>query len=170
MKRFNEIKRIEILLGEAAFHHGGWKAERPLTTTGAQMSNSFTTATQIVHGQVLMPQFTQEMIKNDQVWKLVDLTECKLHITDGDSIGAQEVRIEFQDGTILHHAVPNALGVDPPLSNDDIVAKWRKLTKNIVDEKVVTMIEEMVLSLEEQGDIGGLCELLGQTSKNPLAR
>jgi len=116
-----------------------------------------------------MPQFTPDMLKNEQVWRLVDLTECKLHITDGDSIGAQEVRIEFQDGKILHHAVPNALGVDPPLSNEDVVVKWRKLTKNIVDEKVVTTIEEMVLSLEEQGDIGRLCELLGQTSNNPLS-
>ncbi|KAH7192909.1 uncharacterized protein B0J16DRAFT_66849 [Fusarium flagelliforme] len=169
MKSFDEIKRIEILLGEAAFHHGGWKAERPLTATGAQMSNSFTTATQIVHGQVLMPQFTPDMLENQQVWQLVDLTECKLHITDGDSIGAQEVRIEFQDGTILHHAVPNAFGVNPPLSNEDIVFKWRELTKGIVDEDVVRRIEGMVLSLEEQSDIGGLCELLGQTSKNPLA-
>ncbi|RBR03322.1 uncharacterized protein FIESC28_11775 [Fusarium coffeatum] len=169
MRSFDEIKRIEILLGEAAFHHGGWKAERPLTATGAQMSNSFTTATQIVHGQVLMPQFTPEMLKNEQVWRLVNLTECKLHITDGDSIGAQEVRIEFQDGTILHHAVPNAFGVDPPLSNGDILTKWRELTKDIVDEKVVSMIEKVVLSLEEQGDIEGLCELLGQSSKNPLS-
>ncbi|KAF5582435.1 immune-responsive 1 [Fusarium pseudocircinatum] len=170
MKRFDEIKKIDILLGEAAFHHGGWKAVKPLTATGAQMSNSFTAATQIVHGQVLMPQFTPEMLVDKDVWRLVDLTECKLHITDGDSIGCQEVRIVFEDGTALHHGVPSAFGVDPPLSNEDIVAKWRQLTKGIVENDVVAKIEEMVLSLEEQDDLVTLFKLIREISKNPLAR
>jgi aconitate decarboxylase len=170
MKGFDEIKKIDILLGEAAFHHGGWRAVKPLTATGAQMSNSFTTATQIVHGQVLMPQFTPEMLVDKDVWRLVDLTECRLHITDGDSIGCQEVRIKFEDGTVLRHGVPNAFGVDPPLSNEDIVAKWRQLTKDIVANEVVEKIEEIVLSLEEQDDLVALFELISQTSKNPLAK
>ncbi|EKJ77005.1 hypothetical protein FPSE_02880 [Fusarium pseudograminearum CS3096] len=169
MKKFDEITKIEILLGEAAFHHGGWKAEIPLTATGAQMSNSFTTALQIVHRKVLMAQFTPNMINDERVWRLVDLTECKLHITDGDSIGCQEVRIEFQDGTALHHAVPNGYGVDPPLSNEDIVGKWRELTKGIVESEVLYKIEEIVLSLEELDDLSTLCDLLGQISKSPLA-
>ncbi|RKK54102.1 hypothetical protein BFJ71_g10435 [Fusarium oxysporum] len=170
MKRFDGIKKIDILLGEAAFHHGGWRAARPLTATGAQMSNSFTAATQIVHGQVLMPQFTPDTLVDEDAWRLVDLTECKLHITDGDSIGCQEVRIRFEDGTVLHHSVPSAFGVEPPLSNDDIVAKWRQLTRDIVENEVVGKIEEIVLSLEEQDDLVALFELILQTSKNPLTR
>ncbi|KAF5684027.1 immune-responsive 1 protein [Fusarium denticulatum] len=170
LKRFDEIKKIDVLLGEAAFHHGGWKAVKPLTATGAQMSNSFTAATQIVHGQVLMPQFTPEMLVDKDVWRLVDLTECKLHVTYGDSIGCQEVRIVFEDGTVLHHGVPNAFGVDPPLSNEDILAKWRQLTKGIVENEVIAKIEEIVLSLEEQDDLVTLFKLIRETSKNPLAR
>ncbi|EXK48046.1 hypothetical protein FOMG_01187 [Fusarium oxysporum f. sp. melonis 26406] len=170
MKRFDGIKKIDILLGETAFHHGGWRAAKPLTATGAQMSNSFTAATQIVHGQVLMPQFTPDTLVDEDVWRLVDLTECKLHITDGDSIGCQEVRIRFEDGTVLHHSVPSAFGVEPPLSNDDIVAKWRQLTRDIVENEVVEKIEEIVLSLEEQDDLVTLFELIRQTSKNPLTR
>ncbi|EXK88169.1 hypothetical protein FOQG_08554 [Fusarium oxysporum f. sp. raphani 54005] len=170
MKRFDGIKKIDILLGEAAFHHGGWRAAKPLTATGAQMSNSFTAATQIVHGQVLMPQFTPDTLVDEDVWRLVDLTECKLHITDGDSIGCQEVGIRFEDGTVLHHSVPSAFGVEPPLSNDDIVAKWRQLTRDIVENEVVEKIEEIVLSLEEQDDLVTLFELIRQTSKNPLTR
>ncbi|RKK47749.1 hypothetical protein BFJ66_g7902 [Fusarium oxysporum f. sp. cepae] len=168
--KFDGIKKIDILLGEAAFHHGGWRAARPLTATGAQMSNSFTAATQIVHGQVLMPQFTPDTLVDEDAWRLVDLTECKLHITDGDSIGCQEVRIRFEDGTVLHHSVPSAFGVEPPLSNDDIVAKWRQLTRDIVENEVVGKIEEIVLSLEEQDDLVALFELILQTSKNPLTR
>ncbi|KAH7181192.1 hypothetical protein DER46DRAFT_631740 [Fusarium sp. MPI-SDFR-AT-0072] len=170
MKRFDGIKKIDILLGEAAFHHGGWRAVKPLTATGAQMSNSFTAATQIVHGQGLMPQFTPDMLVDEDVWRLVDLTECKLHITDGDSIGCQEVRIRFEDGTVLHHSVLSVFGVEPPLSNDNIVAKWRQLTKGIVENEVVEKIEEIVLSLEEQDDFVTLFELIRQTSKNPLTR
>ncbi|KAI6768408.1 hypothetical protein HG531_010597 [Fusarium graminearum] len=169
MNKFDEITKIEILLGEAAFHHGGWKAKKPLTATGAQMSNSFTTALQIVHRQVLMTQFTPNILNDERVWRLVDMTEFKLHITDGDSIGCQEVRIEFQDGTALHHAVQNAYGVDPPLSNEEIVGKWRDLTKDIVENEVLDKIEEIVLSLEELDDLSTLCDLLGQIAKSPLA-
>ncbi|KAH7225859.1 hypothetical protein BKA60DRAFT_663185 [Fusarium oxysporum] len=143
MKRFDGIKKIDILLGEAAFHHGGW---------------------------ILMPQFTPDTLVDEDVWRLVDLTECKLHITDGDSIGCQEVGIRFEDGTVLHHSVPSAFGVEPPLSNDDIVAKWRQLTRDIVENEVVEKIEEIVLSLEEQDDLVTLFELIRQTSKNPLTR
>jgi aconitate decarboxylase len=38
MKDLGAITSIELEMGEAAFHHGGWKAERPLTSTGAQMA------------------------------------------------------------------------------------------------------------------------------------
>lgn len=110
------------------------------------MSNSFTAGTQIVHGQVLMPQFTSERLSDKRVWKIVDLIECKLHITNGDSIGHQEVRIEFEDGAVLHHSVPSAFGVDSPLSNEGIVENWRKLTK---DSEVINKFEQMVLSLKE---------------------
>lgn len=170
MKDIREIKSIEIMLGEAAFHHGGWKATRPLTATGAQMSNSFTTATQIVHGQVLMAQFTPTMLCKEDVWRLVDKTECKLYITDGDSIGCQQVKIEFEDGTVLSHEVPSAHGVNPPLSNQEIVDKWRLLTADVVDEDVARRIEEAVLSLEEQDSLAPFCELLSTLSRNPLNR
>jgi 2-methylcitrate dehydratase PrpD len=35
--RPEEIERIEIDLSDAAYHHGWWKVERPLTPIGAQM-------------------------------------------------------------------------------------------------------------------------------------
>lgn len=60
--------------------------------------------------------------------------------------------------------------MEPPLSNDDIVAKWRQLTRDIVENEVVEKIEEIVLSLEEQDDLVTLFELIRQTSKNPLTR
>lgn len=168
MNNYEDIHKIEILLGEAAYHHGGWKASRPLTTTGAQMSNSFIAATQVVHRQVLIQQFTPQMLENDAVWRLVDITDCKLHITDGDSIGSQAVKVHFKDGTLLEHSVPNALGVDPPLSNEDIVRKWRLLTKDIVSLDVLNRIESQVLSLDEQSDLASLCELISELARNPL--
>jgi aconitate decarboxylase len=74
MKDLGAITSIKLEMGEAAFHHGGWKAERPLTSTGAQMSNAYVAATQLVDGQVLPTQFRHNKLETDNVWSLVDKT------------------------------------------------------------------------------------------------
>jgi aconitate decarboxylase len=40
----DEVEAIEISLSEPAFHHGGWRAERPLAATGAQMNVAYAVA------------------------------------------------------------------------------------------------------------------------------
>jgi aconitate decarboxylase len=167
--KINQVKKITIEMGEAAFHHGGWKVTRPLTSTGAQMSNSFIAATQIVHREVLAAQFRYDMLENDDVWKLVDVTDCELTKQFADSIGRQSVTIEFEDGEILSQHVEAARGVDPPLSNEEILEKWKTLTKDVIDRERAEKIENLVLGLESCDDILLLQELMGGLTKNPIA-
>ncbi|KAH8892216.1 2-methylcitrate dehydratase PrpD [Thozetella sp. PMI_491] len=166
--RIHEIKKINIKLGEAAFHHGGWKATRPLTSTGAQMSNSYVAATQIIHRHVLPAQFRHDMLENEEVWRLVDLTDCEMTDDFGSFKGRQTVTIEFADGTVLEQSVVAARGVQPPLSNDEIVDKWRQLMKGVIDDERVAKIESLVLSLEECSDILPLIELMAGRTENPI--
>jgi aconitate decarboxylase len=45
MRDLSSITSIEIEMGKVLYEHGGWKAERPLTSTGAQMDNAYIAAT-----------------------------------------------------------------------------------------------------------------------------
>jgi hypothetical protein len=47
--------------------------------------------------------------------------------------------------------VPAARGISPPCINEDVVPKWRKLTKDILDEERRTKINEGV-GLDGLGD------------------
>jgi aconitate decarboxylase len=46
------IQSISIEMSEAAFKHGGWKPQRPLSALGAQMSCAYIAAVQLIHRQV----------------------------------------------------------------------------------------------------------------------
>lgn len=167
MRNTKNIKKITISMADAAFHHGGWKATRPLTSTGAQMSNSFVAATQIVHRQVLAAQFRHDMLENDDVWRLVNITDCEL-ATDLPAAFSQRVTIEFENGSTLSQQVEAARGVKPPLSNEEVLEKWRLLTKEIIDVERARRIEELVLTMENCKDVALLQDLMGGISKSPI--
>ncbi|KAH8660474.1 hypothetical protein BX600DRAFT_57061 [Xylariales sp. PMI_506] len=163
------VQRIRIKMGEAAFHHGGWKATRPLNSLGAQMNNAYVAATQIVYGEVMPAEFRHDMLENDDLWRLVDVTECEVYADPATPIGQQEVAIEFEDGTSLVQRVEVPRGVVPPLSNNEIVDKWTLLTKDIIDSTRADQIRDNVLGLETCEDISLLLELLASETKNPIA-
>lgn len=168
MKKPEKMKKITISMGEAAFHHGGWKATRPLTATGAQMSNSFVCATQILDRQVLVQQFHSNKLQRDVLWNLVDVTDCVQALGEGN-IGQQRVTIEFQDGQVISAEVKNQKGVNPPLSNEEIVAKYDELAKEVIDKERSEKIKLIVLELESCTDMARLGELLSGLTKNPIA-
>ncbi|KAF7544934.1 hypothetical protein G7046_g9676 [Stylonectria norvegica] len=103
--RVDDITKTSIEMAEAAFYHGDWKAVRPLTATGAQMSSALVAATQIIHGQVFPEQFARERLEDESVWRLVDITDCKLSTDAASPPGRQAVVIELRDGTKLRHKV-----------------------------------------------------------------
>ena len=55
-------------MGDAAYAHGGWKAERPLQVIGAQMNVAYVVAVALLDGDVLIDQFRQDRINRDDVW------------------------------------------------------------------------------------------------------
>lgn len=167
MRNTKNIKSIKIEMGEIAFHHGGWKATRPLTATGAQMSNAYVAATQIIDGEVLAAQFRHDKLERDEVWRLVDVSECAPK--EMEFPYAQSVTIEFEDGKTIIGQVKSQRGVDPELSNEEIVEKWRRLAKEVIDEERMRKIENMVLNMEDCSDIAELGELLNVPTKNPIA-
>lgn len=169
MKDTTKITKITITLGDAAFHHGGWKAEHPLTSTGAQMSNAFVAATQLVHGSVMPAQFTAENLENKETWRLTNVTTCELATDPKWEFYRQSVKVEFEDGSELYEFKDAARGVAPELTNEEIVDKWRMLTQGVIDDETRSKVEEIVLSLDEREDISELYEAMGRLAKNPIA-
>ena len=174
-KRMNDLSaltRVTICLSKPVFAHCGWPAtERPMTATGSQMNCAYIAAVQLVERQVLLAQFATRALDSEIVWRLVPLISCE-HDPDFDTpkrgCGAH-VRMQFADGEVLEEVVDQPRGFDPPLTNDEIREKWRKLSDGVIDGKRREGIEKAVLGLEGLADLGVLLGLLAGEVQNPLA-
>jgi aconitate decarboxylase len=172
MKNLDNVEKIELRMGEAAFHHGGFKASRPLTSVGAQMSASYVAVTQMVDREVLTAQFRHDMLERDDLWKLVDKTNCILDKGEGPP-GPKEfgtrIDVTFKDGKTITADVKAARGVDPAITNEEIVEKWRGLCKGAIDDERREKIEKLCLGLEDLDDVIKLEDLMAGLTKNPIA-
>ena len=172
MDDLSALTRVTISVSKPVLVHCYWPAtERPMTATGSQMNNAYIAAVQLVEKQVLLAQFATRALDSDDIWRLVPLISCE-HDPDFDTpkrgCGAH-VRMQFADGEVLEETVDQPRGFDPPLTNDDIREKWRKLSDGVIDGKRRDEIEKAVLGLEGLGDLGALLGLLAGEVQNPLA-
>lgn len=166
MKRCGDIERIVLQMGEVAFHHGGFEVKRPLTSVGAQMGISYVAITQLVDREVTPQCFHRDKLDRDEIWNLVDKTKC----VQNDAWKWEEsTEVTFMDGKVLKVEVKSPRGVDPDLTNEEIVEKWRLLTKGVVDDERRDQIEKLCLGLEEVGDVLELSKLLAGVTQNPIA-
>jgi 2-methylcitrate dehydratase PrpD len=127
------IESITISVSEPAFHHGGWRAERPLTATGAQMNLGYAVAVTLIDGTALAAQFSAERIDADDVWGLIERTTL----------------VETPRGGLMH-----------PLTNDEVVEKFRALTEPLIDSARARALERTILNLDECDDVRDLVEPL----------
>lgn len=173
MKDFDHISHIEVECAAASYGHSGWIVgdDEILTATSAQMSIQYVTAVQLVDGVVLMAQFSEEKLQRPILRALMR----KVHPRENPEFDASEITewrtrmtVSFDDGAEYVEDVPAPKGVSPPVSNEEIVDKWRKLVEGVVDEKRRDEIEKCVLELEKLDDIGKLLELLAPTVPSPI--
>jgi hypothetical protein len=79
------------------------------------------------------------------------------------------VLVELADGRVLVHKEPiNRGAAGRPISNEDIVAKYRDNAARAVDRAQADHILNAVLGLE-QGEAADLARLLGRAAKGPVA-
>lgn len=172
LKDFANIRGITVEMSEPAFRKGGWLAKRPLTCTGAQMSAAYAAAVQLIDGQVLPTQFGQPQMDRDEVWDLVNKIQC-VHNPEFsvDKIKAWHQRVIVDlanDRPALQQLVLAPKGINPPLSNEEVLSKWRKITEGVIKEDRRQKIEDLVLGIEDLIDVAELVELLVGRTENPL--
>jgi aconitate decarboxylase len=169
----SQIQRIDIDMGEAAYAHGGWKAERPLQVIGAQMNVAYAVAVALLDGDVLIDQFRPDRINRDDVWALIDRTVTH-HEPAYDKLPVDErlttqVRLTLTDGTTRTATVVHPRGTgDRKLTNAEIRAKYAKLTHRGITAERQAAIEKAVLGLDTLADVAELTALLTPAVHSPL--
>ena len=79
------------------------------------------------------------------------------------------VTIAFKDKPTLTRTLWWQKGINPPLTNEEILDKRRMLAGEVIDGERLKRIEFLVLRLEEYKDIGLLGDLMAGSTKNPMA-
>ncbi|KAF7550234.1 hypothetical protein G7Z17_g5840 [Cylindrodendrum hubeiense] len=155
----DQIRCITVEMSEPAFKKGGWSPTRPLTVTGAQMTATYAAAMQLLDGQVQPAQFAPAQLERDDVWALM----ARIHCVQNTSLETyqQRLRVELTgQAETLTEFVAAPRGNGKPLSNDDILDKWRRLTADVIDLERRDAIERIVLQLEMVQDMRQLVRLL----------
>jgi hypothetical protein len=70
------------------------------------------------------------------------------------------LRVEFVDGEVLESERQASRAILQPLSNDEIIAKYRQLTDGLIDKKRQAEIERTILSLDQLANAKLLADLL----------
>jgi 2-methylcitrate dehydratase PrpD len=163
--RGREIERIDIRVGDVVYHHGWWEPRRPLEAIGGQMNIGYATAVTLLDGTAMPAQFTAARLDADDVWRLLDRTGVTLD-TAIDALPLTErfqthITLTFTDGTTETESVisPHGSPLDP-ITNDEVVAKFRTLAGSVIGTARSRAIEKAVLSLPDTDDITSLTELL----------
>ncbi len=159
-----KVDCIEISMSQAAFHHGGWRAKRPLTAVGAQMNVAYAVAVTLLDGTALAAQFAPERIDADDVWELIGRTTARhepafdQRYEDGYNT---RLRVMLKDGSERESFVEHPRGgIVRPLTDAEVVEKFRALVAPLIDAARAAAIERAVLELEQLDDARDLIELL----------
>ena len=161
--QLGEITSIHAAQSRVGFHHDGWRPDvRPMEVTGSQMCAAYVIATQLVDRQVLLEQFSSDRLDRDEVRDLVRRTTCSHdpYFDLAERLSGASVTVAFEDGFALEASVDMPRGIDPWVTNEQLVEKYRKLGATVIDSKRLKAIEETVLRLDALEDMTGLIELL----------
>jgi 2-methylcitrate dehydratase PrpD len=160
----DKIRSIEVDLSEPVYHHSWWNPDRPLAPIGAQMHIGYVVAVAILDQQVLAQQFSPARIDADDVWDLLARVTAN-HRAEYDEAGPigrgqTEVRILLMSGEKLRGEQFASRSAMQPLSNEEIVSKFRSLTAGVVDAARQNGIVARLVSLDECDDLADVRSLL----------
>jgi 2-methylcitrate dehydratase PrpD len=158
------VQAIDIYVSEPAFHHGGWRAERPLAAVGAQMNLAYAVAVTLLDGTALAAQFAPQRIDADDVWTLIERTSSRHEAAfDERYEDGYNTRLEV---TLSGGAKRTAFvehprgGVQQPLTETEVVEKFHSLADPLLGAERAGVIERTVLGIEQLDDVAALAELL----------
>ena len=159
-----EIDEIVVHGSQVTVDHVGWPY-RPEGLTAAQLNLPFCIATLLLEGDVFVDEFTADCVTDE---KRIALSRKVRVVEDPDitALGAafrHKVRVEvrLRDGAVERETREAQRGSEQSFASaDDIVAKFRKLTRGAMRKEQQDTLIGAVLRLDELADSRELIALL----------
>ena len=151
------IEKITIRTTTATYHHTSWKY-RPDGVTAAQMNMHYVVAVTALEGDIFIDQFTEEKIKDPAI---IDFSRKVEVVADPelDRLGSEfrhtvVAEVKTTSGRTHRKRVETAKGSNKrPMPPADVVKKYRILAGQIISDKDVDALQQMVQELETLSDV-----------------
>jgi 2-methylcitrate dehydratase PrpD len=159
-----DVDSIVVHASQVTVDHAGWPY-RPEGLTAAQLNLPFCVATLLLEGDVFVDQFKADCVADPARIALARRVKV-LHDPAITALGAayrHKVRVEvhLRDGSVERETREAPRGSEHVFAGeDDIVAKFRKLTRAVMDAKQQDALIDGVMRLDESPDSRTLIELL----------
>ncbi len=160
----DDIDEIVVHGSQVTVDHVGWPY-RPEGLTSAQLNLPFCVATLLIEGDVFVDEFTADCVDDAARIKLSRKVKV-VHDPAITALGAAyrhkvRVDIHFRDGSIESETREAPRGSEQSFASaDDIVGKFRKLTRGVMTEKQQDALVDAVLGLDKLPDSRTLIERL----------
>ena len=164
--RAEDVAEVIVHGSQATVDHVGWPY-RPQSLTSAQMNLPFCVATLLCEGDVFVDQFSDEVVADPRRMAMA----AKVTVRHDPAITARgaklrhmvRVEVRLADGTRLDQTTEAPRGSEDQFaSEDDVIDKFRKLTRRVLSEAQSNRIAELVLAVEALDDIGVLAKALAE--------
>jgi 2-methylcitrate dehydratase PrpD len=169
-----DVEEIVVHATQATVSHGGWPYV-PSSLTAAQMNLGFGIAMQVIEGRAFVDQMVEANIARPDLVALagrVRAVRCVERERQPASLhrGAS-VQVRLKDGRVLHRTVDHYLGSHHrPLSEEQVLAKFRQLAARTVPPEAVAAIEHGVLRLQQHASIEPLVRALQGRTTHDIQR
>lgn len=159
-----DVEAVTVHATRATVSHGGW-AYKPTGLTSAQMNLGYCIAMQLTEGEVFVDQMIDDNVARSD---LVDLANRVQAVRDPErelkgrnhARGAR-VDLQLKDGRLLSRTVDFFVGSHHrPMTQSQIVAKFRKVASKTLPANSVAGIEEIVWNLDSAASIAPLTRIL----------
>jgi 2-methylcitrate dehydratase PrpD len=160
----DELKRIVVHGSKVTADHVGWPY-KPEGLTSAQLNLSYCVATLLLEGDVFVEQFTEEAVYDE---KRIALSR-KVKVVEDPAITARGARfrhmvrvdVHLSDGSVHSETREAPRGSEHSFASaEDIVDKFRKLTRGVMPERQQDALVKAMLKLETLADSKELARLL----------
>jgi 2-methylcitrate dehydratase PrpD len=160
----DEIEKIVVHASQVTVDHAGWPY-KPDGLTAAQLNLPFCAATLLIEGDVFTDEFKPDCIDDPARIALARKVRV-VHDPAITALGAAHrhqvhVDVHFCDGSVESETREAPRGSEHSFaSTDDIVAKFRKLTRGVIAAKQQDALIDAVMRLDELPDSRALIKLL----------
>jgi aconitate decarboxylase len=157
----DDVKQVRIRLGKGYLQNVGWRYT-PTTITSAQLNLYYVVAIMLLENDVFVEQFSEEKIRHPKVLELIErISLSRDPALDGAANEAgTPVEIELNDGSVLSTWGHSRGGADNPLTCEDVLDKFRKVTRRHLTTAAQDEVIQQCDTLDTADDAASLISAL----------